>query len=158
VSVRTRDYQPEDFDQLCEIDRLCFPPGIAYSPEDISIVLLEPGAFVVVGEVAHVAQASACVPITAGFILARRERVGRAHIITIDVLAEHRRSGLGTLLLEEAHRRLAALGAGRVILEVSVENAPAIAFYRKHGYTENRRLKNYYLGRDDAWQMVRTLV
>ena len=155
MSVRTRDYQPEDFDTLCDIDRRCFPPGIAYSPEDISIVLLEPGAFVVVGEVA---QASTCVPSTAGFILARRERAGRAHIITIDVLTEYRRSGLGTMLLGEAHRRLMALGAQRVILEVSLENASAIAFYHKHGYTENRRLKNYYLGHEDAWQMVRTLV
>ena len=68
MSVSTRGYQPEDFAKLCEIDRLCFAPGIAYSPEDISIVLLEPGAFVVVGESNQA---------TAGFILARRERAGR---------------------------------------------------------------------------------
>jgi ribosomal-protein-alanine N-acetyltransferase len=149
ILATARDYRPTDFDRLCEIDRLCFPPGIAYSPEDISIVLLEPGAFVVVGE----AQGA-----IAGFILARRERAGRAHIITIDVLAEHRRTGLGGLLLQEAHRRLRALGATRVILEVAVENAPAIAFYEKHGYDRLRRLKNYYLDRDDAWQMSKNLV
>src|SRR6266581_2359022 len=99
-----RDYRPEDFAALCEIDRRCFPPGIAYSQEDIAMVLLEPGAFVVVGE--DHGQ-------IAGFILARRERGDRAHIITIDVLEKHRRSGLGTMLLEEAHRRLGAAGARR---------------------------------------------
>ena len=146
--MKVRDYLPEDFATLCEIDRRCFPPGIAYSPDDIEIVLLEPGAFVVVGEEAGQ---------IAGFILARRERAGRAHIITIDVLAEHRRSGLGTLLLDEAHRRLAAEGAQRVLLEVSVDNPAAIAFYQKHGYTTLRRLKKYYLDRDDAWQLQRLL-
>lgn len=140
-----RDYLPEDFPILCEVDRRCFPPGIAYSPEDIEVALLQPGSFVVVGEDAGE---------IAGFILARRERGGKAHIITIDVLAEHRRSGLGSMLLSEAHRRL---GGSRVILEVAVDNAAAIAFYEKHGYKACRRLKRYYLDRDDAWQMQKEL-
>jgi ribosomal-protein-alanine N-acetyltransferase len=146
--VTIRDYRPDDFPALCEIDRLCFPPGIAYSAEDIAMSLLESGVFVVVGEDdGH----------TAGFILARSERGGRAHIITIDVVEQYRRSGLGTLLLEEAHRRLQAAGARRVVLEVSVENAPAQAFYRKHGYEVSRRLKRYYQDKEDAWQMVKAL-
>ena len=117
-----RDYRAEDFPALCEIDRRCFPPGIAYSPEDIAAALSEPGVVAIVGE-----EGSSLL----GFLLA-----ADAHIITIDVLAAHRRSGLGTMLLEEAHRRLAASGARRVRLEVSVENAAAIAFYTKHGYRE----------------------
>ena len=143
--MKVRDYLPGDFATLCEIDRKCFPPGIAYSPEDIEIALLEPGSFVLVGAEG---------PRIGGFILARRERGGRAHIITIDVLKEQRRSGLGTLLLNEAHRRL---GNARVILEVAVDNPAAIAFYQKHGYTSLRRLKKYYLDRDDAWQMQKEL-
>jgi len=143
--VIVRDYLPEDFAILCEIDRRCFPPGIAYSPDDIEIALLEPGSFVVVGSDGDR---------IAGFILGRRERGGRGHIITIDVLSEYRRSGLGTMLLEEAHRRL---GSARVILEVAVDNPAAIAFYKKHGYVTVRRLKRYYLDRDDAWQMQKNL-
>jgi ribosomal-protein-alanine N-acetyltransferase len=146
--VTIRDYRPEDFPALCEIDQRCFPPGIAYSADDIAMALLERGVFVVVGEEGSE---------TAGFILSRNERGGRAHIITIDVLEQHRRSGLGTLLLEEAHRRLNAAGAQRVFLEVSVENAPAQAFYRKHGYEVVKRLKRYYENREDAWQMVKEL-
>jgi len=147
--VNIRDYRPEDFPALCEIDRRCFPPGIAYSAEDIAMALLERGVFVVVGE--ENGQ-------PAGFILARNERGGQSHVITIDVLEQHRRSGLGTLLLEEAHRRLRAAGARRVLLEVSVENAPAQAFYRKHGYEVSRRLRRYYRDQEDAWQMVKGLV
>ncbi len=146
--MRIHDYLPEDFPALCEIDRRCFPPGIAYSAEDIATALREPGVFVVVGEEDRQ---------IAGFILAANKRGGRAHVITIDVLEQHRRSGLGTLLLEEAHRRLKAAGARRVVLEVSVENAPAQAFYRKHGYEVSRRLSRYYRDTEDAWQMVKAL-
>jgi [ribosomal protein S18]-alanine N-acetyltransferase len=145
--VTIRDYRPDDFPALCEIDRLCFPPGIAYSADDIAMALLERGVFVVVGCEDHN---------IGGFILAR-ERGGRGHIITIDVLAQYRRSGLGTLLLDEAHRRLSAAGARRVVLEVSVDNAPAQAFYRRHGYEVSRRLRNYYRDQEDAWQMVKTM-
>jgi ribosomal-protein-alanine N-acetyltransferase len=145
--VTLRNYRPDDFPTLCDIDRCCFPPGIAYSPEDIAMSLLERGVFVVVGCEGHE---------IAGFILAR-ERGGRGHIITIDVLEPYRRSGLGTLLLEEAHRRLSAAGAKRVVLEVAVENAPAQAFYRKHGYEVTRRLRNYYRDQEDAWQMVKAM-
>jgi len=146
--VRIRDYQADDFDTLCDIDRRCFPPGIAYSPDDIAMSMLEPGTFIIIGE--HDAGVAGFV--IAGFILARRERSDRGHIITIDVLAEHRRSGLGSMLLEAAHAQLAGR---RVILEVAVDNASAIAFYKKHGYVTQRRMKKYYLDRDDAWQMVR---
>jgi ribosomal-protein-alanine N-acetyltransferase len=146
--VTIRDYHPGDFPALCDIDRRCFPPGIAYSPEDIAMALLERGVFVVVGcDGSEIA----------GFILARNERGNKAHIITIDVLEPYRRSGLGTLLLEEAHRRLSAAGAKRVVLEVSVENAPAQAFYRKHGYEVSRRLRHYYRDQEDAWQMAKDL-
>jgi [ribosomal protein S18]-alanine N-acetyltransferase len=150
--LRIRDYQPDDFPALCDIDRRCFPPGIAYSADDIEVALLEPGTFVVVGE-----EPDAPADPIAGFILARQERGGRGHIITIDVLDPYRRSGLGTMLLDETHRRLRAVGTRRVLLEVSVENAPAQAFYRKHGYEASRRLRRYYNEKEDAWQMVKTL-
>ncbi len=143
--MTVRDYCPEDFDVICGIDRRCFPPGIAYSPEDIAMTLLQPGAFIIVGDADGK---------IAGFLLAAAERGNRAHIITIDVLGEYRRSGLGTMLLKAAHGRLAPRN---VVLEVSVENAAAMAFYKRHGYEVVRRLKNYYLGREDAWQMQKKL-
>jgi len=37
-----RDYRPEDFAHLCEIDRLCFPPGIAYTAEEMRLYRLIP--------------------------------------------------------------------------------------------------------------------
>lgn len=112
------------------------------------MALLEPGIVVVVSE-----QTDGL----AGFVMARVARRGPAHIITIDVLERFRRSGLGTQLMDETHRRLTASGARRVRLETAVDNAPAIAFYEKLGYSMGRRLKGYYLGKTDAWEMVKEL-
>jgi putative acetyltransferase len=49
----------------------------------------------------------------------------------IVVAPEHWRSGIGAVLLEEA-RRISPYGLD---LDVNVDNARAIAFYKKHGFT-----------------------
>ncbi len=144
--VSLRDFRPQDFDTLCEIDRLCFPPGIAYSADDIAMMLLERGSIVIVAEDSDR---------IAGFLLARAAKQG--HIVTIDVLQEFRKSGVGTALMEEAHRRLSQAGTRRVQLETSVENDAAIAFYKKLGYSTARRIKGYYLGKIDAYRMYKDL-
>lgn len=118
-----RDYRPEDFDALCEIDRLCFEPGISYLPEEIADWLGLSGTFTIVAET-EVRQAvspaigcntgvppvpskmareratgetpvlRAATPL-AGFVLVRKTRARIGHIITIDVLEGHRRWALG---------------------------------------------------------------
>lgn len=143
-----RDYRAEDFEDICEIDRQCFPPGIAYSREEIALAVDQSETIVVVAEEDS--------KIT-GFVMATPTGRQRGHIITIDVLAPHRQSGLGTRLMTEVHNRLLAAGARRVILETAVDNAAAIRFYQKLGYTAERRLKGYYSGRLDAWRMTKEL-
>lgn len=143
-----RDYRAEDFETICEIDRQCFPKGIAYSRGEIAATVKHPGVIVVVAE-----EQSA----VAGFVMAAPMEKGRGHIITIDVLAAHRKRGLGTQLMEETHRRLLAAGKHRVTLETAVDNIAAIEFYQKLGYTTVRRLEGYYLKRIDAWHMAKEL-
>jgi ribosomal protein S18 acetylase RimI-like enzyme len=52
----------------------------------------------------------------------------------------HRRSGIGTLLIEEAERRLAELGCTKINLQVRAENAAVAAFYRRLGYEIEERV------------------
>lgn len=145
-----RDYRPDDFRALCEIDRICFPPGIAYPPQDLSHWLRQRGAFAMVAE-------DKTAPRVAGFVLARNLPGHRGHIVTIDLLPEYRRASIGTALMERAHQRLKETGATSVQLETSVENAPAIVFYHKLGYRAVERIPRYYLGRIDAWLMSKQL-
>ena len=78
-------------------------------------------------------------------------------IITIDVAPDVRRTGLGSLLMQTAEDRLKNLGCPLVILEVAVDNAAAIKFYRRHGYSVVKTIPRYYLGSLDALRMAKDL-
>jgi ribosomal-protein-alanine N-acetyltransferase len=96
----------------------------------------------------------------AGFAL-WRVAADEAEILTVAVLPEARRRGLGAGLLtaceDAAHRR----GAARMFLEVSEANIAARALYGGAGYAETGRRKSYYLRADgsraDAITMVKLL-
>ncbi len=142
-----RPSAPADLERLYEIDQVCYPRGIAYSRRTLKWFLALPGADCLVAEVEAA---------IAGFILTEAEGES-AHIITIDVLAEHRRAGLGTALLAEAEGRLRARGVREVHLETAHDNEPAIAFWHKHGYRNRGVLPRYYLDRIDAIWMTKIL-
>jgi [ribosomal protein S18]-alanine N-acetyltransferase len=92
----------------------------------------------------------------AGFLVAaRKRRVG--YIVTIDVLKAYRRAGVGSVLLAEAERRLAAAGVREVGLETAADNVSAIAFWEKHGYRTGGVIKSYYPNGRDAFSMRKLL-
>ena len=150
AGIGLRDYQPEDFPTLCDIDRLCFPAGIAYSSAEMSYWLQSRNSFAIVAEDQQGAR-------IAGFVLGRRERHGKGHIITIEVRPEYRRAGIATALIERAEQRFQQMGIRQVELFTWVENTHALSFYRKLDYQTVGRIPRYYLGRLDAWLMAREL-
>jgi ribosomal protein S18 acetylase RimI-like enzyme len=147
VSVRLRAYTPADFETLYEIDQACYQPAIAYSRREMRDYLRFPGADCVVAEAGGE---------IIGFCLTAHER-SSGYIITMDVLAQHRRKGMGTMLLAEAERRLAANGVREVALETATDNSSAIAFWQKHGYRKCGVKKGYYPGGRDAFSMSKPL-
>ena len=151
--VRFRDYEPGDFPRLCELDRMCFSEQIAYSPEEIAAAIFSPRSFAIVAE-----DPAAAGPPVIGFALASQDRASRGHIITIDIEAGHRRQGVGGELIGRCEQRLAASGARRVVLEVAVDNAAAIAFYAARGYVRQRTLPHYYPDGTDAYSMSKELM
>jgi ribosomal protein S18 acetylase RimI-like enzyme len=64
----------------------------------------------------------------------------RGWLYSVAVRQGHRRSGVGTLLVEEAERRLARLGCAKINLQVRAENAAVAAFYRGLGYAVEPRV------------------
>lgn len=144
-----REYQPSDFDALCAIDHQCFSESVAYSSEEMALGLAEPGAF------ALVAEESGRV---SGFALFCHERRDLGHVVTIDILPEFRRKGLGRELMEMGERRLNGDGVSRIVLEVDVRNEQAIGFYERLGFVIRRRLPRYYADGADALLMEKPLV
>ena len=78
-----------------------------------------------------------------GFAIAR-EAADEAEIITIATDPAHRRSGVGKALMRDIIRRLHGDRIARLFLEVSEDNAPAIALYRNLGFRKVGLRKGYY--------------
>jgi len=90
-----------------------------------------------------------------GFIVAYAGKPG--HIITIDVVATARRSGVGSQLLCAAEERLRASGSGAIALETAVDNVSALSFYKRHGYNVVKTLPHYYSNGVDALVLTKEL-
>lgn len=135
-----RDYRAADFDRLWEIDQACFPPGIAYTQMDLTGFVTRRKAITLVAEFHPASNNGEGI---AGFAVAQPIRnIGR--IMTLDILPEARRFGLGSRLMEVCEIRLRAAGCEQVFLETAVNNDAAIGLYRKLGYEILRTLPLYY--------------
>ena len=74
-----------------------------------------------------------------------------AHITNIAVHPEHRRKGVGRLLMETLMEEAARLNMERMTLEVRVSNTAAITLYKSLGFEEGGIRKGYYSNdREDA--------
>lgn len=141
------------------MDQICFDPQLAYSRPELAVYMRRPGAFTLVAESATggAGQKGGAQPKIIGFIVAEaRRRTG--HIITIDVLPEARRAGIGSALLQAAEDRLRRAGAAVVELETAVDNAAAIQFYKRKEYFVEKTVPGYYSNQLDALVMRKDLI
>lgn len=100
--------------------------------------------------VAHRATAGTAL---AGFILSRIVQ-DEAEILSIAVASARRGRGLARQLLDINLRRLAALGARSVFLEVEEGNISARRLYRRAGFQEVGRRERYYAPERGAAALV----
>lgn len=166
-----RDFRPPDFEFLWSIDQDCFPAGISYTRTELKAYMRRRGSFTLVAvsisvegmarpDLGKVRKNSSTHPRTdsaiGGFIVAEGKR-GAGHIITIDVIAAARRSGVGSLLLRRAEERLRDVGCRLVELETAVDNISALAFYKRHGYSVVGTSPRYYSNGVDALVLQKDL-
>ena len=59
--------------------------------------------------------------------------------------------------MSAAEKRLAAENCHSVLLEVAVDNAPAISFYKRHGYSVLKTIPRYYNNSLDALMLGKKL-
>lgn len=151
-----------DFATLWRIDQECFAPGISYSRAELRYYMMQPGAFTLIAEPADGAEGEVdstrergpgpgrkAGPIL-GFLVGQKQRRDMGHIVTIDVLPQARRAGVGSLLLSAAEERLGAAGCESIFLETAVDNETALRFYKRHRYFVMKTIPRYYLDKIDA--------
>jgi ribosomal-protein-alanine N-acetyltransferase len=79
----------------------------------------------------------------AGFVMSRIA-ADEAEILTICLDARRRGAGLGARLLDQHMNHLSRRGVARLFLEVEEGNAPALALYRRRGFSEVGARPGYY--------------
>lgn len=103
-----------------------------------------------------------------GYIMCRVERgwskKGRlsparlCHIVSIAVMEEYRRKGIGSeLIIQAMARGRRVYDCDEGYLEVRVSNEPAITLYSKLNFSKVKRNYGYYLDGEDAWVMAASL-
>jgi ribosomal protein S18 acetylase RimI-like enzyme len=157
VAFRVRAYEKADFETLWRIDQACFDPKLAYSRFELAVYMRRPGSFTLVAESALQGSGSGNGRgQVVGFVVAEyRRRTG--HIITIDVVEEARRAGVGSALLNAAEENLRGMGVNAVELETPVNNTTAIRFYKEMGYSVEKTVSGYYSRQLDALVMRKEL-
>jgi len=84
-----------------------------------------------------------------GFI-AGRTVADEAEILNLAVKTQHRREGMGSLLVKALLEVFASERVFQVFLEVRESNAPAVAFYQGLGFRQVGRREGYYRQPDEA--------
>jgi ribosomal-protein-alanine N-acetyltransferase len=143
-----RDYSPQDLDELCAIDRQCFPEKIAYPPETMREAIEGKETFTIVAE-----DETGKI---AGFVVAGRASPRIGCIATLDVAPGFRRCGLGARLMRTVEARVAGLGVRKIRLETAKGN-PARRLFAKLGYKRVGQIEHYYPDGSDAWVMEKPI-
>lgn len=142
-----REYKPEDFERLFEIDHEAFTEDIAYSHVELQYYVRSRKCRTLIAE-----EAGEIV----GFVIGCVEPKKLGHIITIDVTPNRQRQHIGSRLLDEIEDWIWGRGARAIYLETPVDDAGARGFYEKHGYFVLDRIEAYYGETLDALVMMKT--
>lgn len=128
----------EAADVLARLHAAAFPKP--WSAEEIAKLLENPAVFAIVAREQNEPR---------GFAMAWAA-AGDAELLTVAVVPDARRRGVGASLVTAASVAALVRGAASMHLEVSEENEAARALYRKLGYEEAGRRHAYYAGEGGA--------
>lgn len=151
-----RRFKPSDLEQVMHINRVCLPENYT-SLFFMNLYQRFPETFIVAEENGKIA----------GYIMCRIETgisnfkllgiAKKGHVISIAVLPEHHREGIGSALMQEAMKAMVNYKAKECYLEVRTSNLSAVNLYRKIGFEVARTAKGYYADGEAAKVMAKKL-
>jgi ribosomal protein S18 acetylase RimI-like enzyme len=133
-----RLFEPEDFDELYEIEEVCFQPPLRFSRRYMRQLIASPNAATWIAESNEHLSGF-------GIVDWSEQSVGVfAYIQTIEIAPHYRGHGIGSELMRRLEGSANAEGAVAIWLHVDETNTAAIQLYRAHGYQHTGRTENYY--------------
>jgi len=151
-----RRFRPDDLEKVMGINQVCLPEN--YSTYFFMELYERYPETFIVAEVAGE---------TVGYIMCRIETglpdfgllgiTKRGHVISIAVLPQYQRKGMGEALMREAMVAMREYKAKDCYLEVRASNFQAIRMYEKLGFETSRTVRSYYADGEDAAIMTRKL-
>jgi len=155
-TFKLRKFTPNDLQSVMHINRVCLPENYT----DFFFIDLYrrfPETFIVAEENGEVV----------GYIMCRIELglsnfgfsglLKKGHIVSVAVLPQYRRKGIGQALVTEAMEGMRLYDAKQCFLEVRATNTAAIDLYKKLGFQGTRTIRGYYADGEDACVMSREL-
>lgn len=155
-TFRLRKFVINDLETVTRINQACLPENYT----DFFFVDLArrfPETFIVAEENGTVV----------GYIMCRIEVglsnfglggiIKKGHVVSVAVMPESRRKGIGEALVTKAIEGLRLYGAKQLYLEVRMTNEEAIGLYRKLGLEVTRTIRGYYADGEDAYVMTKKL-
>ncbi|MHA1376854.1 MAG: GNAT family N-acetyltransferase [Candidatus Helarchaeota archaeon] len=151
---KIRQFREEDLSSVVEINKKCLPEnypdffflGIHYKYPKSFLVAEDSNNDII------------------GYAMYRKEKgiscfglkwVDKGHLVSIAVMPEHRKKGLGECLLVGGIKSMKFdYDAREIILEVRVSNISAINMYKKNEFNIVKKLSHYYKDGEDAYLMA----
>jgi ribosomal-protein-alanine N-acetyltransferase len=157
AGFKVREFNLKDLERVMQINAACLPENYSsYFYRDL--YQRYPQSFRV-AEVENTVQ---------GYIMCRIERgwskMGKltptrlCHIVSIAVMEDYRRRGIGRELIVQAMRKgREVYDTSEGYLEVRISNDAAIGLYDVLGFKKVKRNYGYYMDGEDAWVMAASL-
>jgi ribosomal-protein-alanine N-acetyltransferase len=83
--------------------------------------------------------------------------IKKGHVVSVAVVHDHRRKGIGEALVTSAMEAMKLYKAKQCFLEVRVTNDPAVSLYKKLGFEVARTVNGYYADGEAAYMMTKKL-
>lgn len=80
--------------------------------------------------------------------------VKKGHVVSVAVLDEHRKKGIGKGLVAESINGVKLKKCDELYLEVRCSNTDGVRLYENLGFIIKQRLKSYYRDGEDAFMMA----
>jgi ribosomal-protein-alanine N-acetyltransferase len=151
-----RRFKPSDLEGVVRINRKCLPENYS-SLFFMNLHKRFPETFIVAETNGKVVGYIMCRIETGIPILKLLGITRRGHVISIAVIPEHQKKGLGFALVQGAMQAMVHYKAKECYLEVRTSNLSAIELYKKLGFKIKHTISDYYADGEDAFLMAKQL-